>query len=93
MVIKQVGLNLKPAQTKQWQEINNEEDKALAAIYTMGFLDTLHLGEVENIHLVERKFDLLSEPVYIPERELLFGDSLVNGEVSYMLRKYGVNYY
>lgn len=24
---------------------------------------------------------------------MLFADSMVNGEVSYMLRKYGVNYY
>jgi hypothetical protein len=33
------------------------------------------------------------EVTYLPERELLFGDSIVNGEVSYYLRKYGTDYY
>jgi hypothetical protein len=35
----------------------------------------------------------MTDAVYSPERELIFADSMVNGEISYMLRKYAVDYY
>ena len=41
---------------------------------------------VEKIH---KEYNLLSDVVYTRERELLFADSLVNGEHSYLIRKYG----
>ena len=93
MVIKQVGLNLKTANTEIRRKINESQDKSRTAIREMQFLSTLHIGEIENIMLVDKKYNVLLDAVYNPERELLFGDSMISGEVSYMLRKYGTPYY
>ena len=69
------------------------DDRALQTVHTMRFLKTLHVGEIDNIHLIEEKYGLETDPAYSPERELMFADSLANGEVSYMFRKYGFDYY
>jgi hypothetical protein len=48
------------------------------------------------VNLVARKYGYRSdikEVRYNKERELVFGDSMVNGEHNYVLRKYGVDYY
>lgn len=93
MVVKQVGLNLKPAGLKQREQINQQEDRSQSAISVMDFFKTLSLGEIENTKKVSEKYNLLTDPTYSPEREFFFADSLINGEISYMIRKYGVDYY
>lgn len=93
MVVKQIHLTLKQAGTQRRNEINASEDKSRTAIRTMELLSTLHIGEIDNIMLVDEKYNVLTDAVYNKERELLFADSLVSGEVSYMLRKYATPYY
>lgn len=59
----------------------------------MNYFKSLNLGDIENIKKVSRKYNLLIDPVYSLDRERFFADSLINGESSYMIRKYGVDYY
>jgi hypothetical protein len=62
----------------------------------MKFLDTIHVDEINNVHLIERVYGVDSgvdhktqEVKYGSNRELLFGDGIVNGEISHYIRKYG----
>lgn len=56
MVAKQAAVNLKDAGLKKRDLINEQPDHSIGAISVMGFLDTLHLGEINNIKLVSEKF-------------------------------------
>jgi hypothetical protein len=44
MVIKQVGLNFKPAGVEQRNQVDEHHDRSYAAINVMGLLNTIRLG-------------------------------------------------
>ena len=68
MVIKQVGLNLKPAGEEQIKEIREDPDISKSTISVMQFLSTLHMGEMENIDVISKVYNLLGEVVYTKDR-------------------------
>jgi hypothetical protein len=88
LVVKQIGVTSRDSGHAENSLINRQKNRSLSNIYYMNLTSSAHHRDLDQLQHIINGYGSQCDSFYNKTREELLGESLVNGEHSYMLRAY-----
>lgn len=88
LVVKQIGVTSRDSGHKENDQINKQKNRSLSNIYYMNLTSSAHHKDLDQLQHIINSYGDHCGSFYNKTREELLGESLVNGEHSYVLRAF-----